>query len=296
MSQINVIITVYHDGVKSYFTDLLDSIIQQTSNDFELYVFNDSSQTNIISTEYSNKLEYEVIELPKLSITENRIWIFNYLKSINLKNVHLVDADDTIEPNYIDKSEESLKTYDIICHDFNLVDENLDLIEKNYWKPRFKSPDDEISQEFIYNKNIIGLGNTSFKKKILNGNEIKYSDLVAIPDWFIFFQIVYNSNFKIGFTSKAIFNYRQHSNLAKLLETDYDVVNEKINQVKNHYQALSSIGINEFEDYINRFEQLLLGLTIEFYYLYIAQRTETNYFWWEEIFKILEYYENRDKK
>jgi hypothetical protein len=296
MSQINVIITVYHDGVKSYFTDLLDSIIQQTSNDFELYVFNDSSQTNIISTEYSNKLEYEVIELPKLSITENRIWIFNYLKSINLKNVHLVDADDTIEPNYIDKSEELLKTYDIICHDFNLVDENLDLIEKNYWKPRFKSPDDEISQEFIYNKNIIGLGNTSFKKKILNGNEIKYSDLVAIPDWFIFFQIVYNSNFKIGFTSKAIFNYRQHSNLAKLLETDYDVVNEKINQVKNHYQALSSIGINEFEDYINRFEQLLLGLTIEFYYLYIAQRTETNYFWWEEIFKILEYYENRDKK
>lgn len=187
MSQINVIITVYHDGVKSYFTDLLDSIIQQTSNDFELYVFNDSSQTNIISTEYSNKLEYEVIELPKLSITENRIWIFNYLKSINLKNVHLVDADDTIEPNYIDKSEELLKTYDIICHDFNLVDENLDLIEKNYWKPRFKSPDDEISQEFIYNKNIIGLGNTSFKK-ILNGNEIKYSDLVAIPDWFIFFR------------------------------------------------------------------------------------------------------------
>lgn len=296
MFQKNVIITVYHEGVKSYFNDLLESIFNQTSNNFTLYIFNDSSLTEIISSRHSDKIKYEVVELPKLSITKNRLWIFNYLNSMDVKNVHFVDADDTLEPYYIEKSEELLKKYDILCHDFNLVDENLHLIEKNYWKSRFIRHDDEIPQEFIYNKNIIGLGNTSVNKDILNNSEIKYSDIAVIPDWFIFFQIAYNSDLKIGFTSEAVFNYRQHNNLAKLLENDYQEVSVKIENVKNHFIALNEIGINEFEHYINRFHQLLLGLTKELYHSYLSQRSVLNYFWWEEIFKILEYYENRDKK
>lgn len=103
---ISVIVPVYNTEL--YLRDCLDSIIQQTYDDFELILVNDGSTDKSfdIMSEYADK--------------DNRIRIFNKqnggqssARNLGLDNakgdyISFVDSDDIIAPNYLKNMYESL--------------------------------------------------------------------------------------------------------------------------------------------------------------------------------------------
>lgn len=212
----NIIVTVFHEGVANYFQDFISSVKSQLTNDYQLLIFNDSKY-DIYVDNLSGVENLSVINFPNnLNILENRIWMINYLQRISCDIIHFIDADDTINTNYLSLSCELLNGCDLVCHDFNLVDREHRSIEANYWQERFESNPALIPSEFIKDKNIIGLGNTSIKRSLLDNLEVQQKLETTIADWFIFTQILLAKEPKILFTSEAVFNYRQHNNLANL--------------------------------------------------------------------------------
>lgn len=287
----NIVVTVYHDGIHNYFNDFLDSVREQVDKDYCLFIFDDSSEGVPVDINFLG-IKNENIRLPKVSILENRLWVIEYLKRVSAEFIHFCDGDDTLNPNYISDSENYFEAgNDILVHDFNLMSADGQVIESSYWSNRL-SDGFNIDLQFIYDKNILGLGNTSIRSSTLSALSLKPSKHVTIPDWFIFYQIVDCLMPKVLFINRAKFNYRQHENLSDIEHNSFQTFLRSVLHVKNHYAGLIDIGLSENHSLINQLDILYSDVSREDYELYLNSRSQRHLFWWEDVFKFLKFYNN----
>ena len=214
MEKVDILLATYNG--EKYLVEQLDSILAQTYTNFRLIVSDDCSTdgTRKILEEY--KAKDSRIELyfqaKNLGVIKN----FEYLlKKVENNYYMLSDQDDIWKENKIERSVEKLENSesDLVYSDLEVVDENLNVTYKSYWKLKniYKKIKKYNSFEALYLNNFI-TGCTLISKKEF------IKDIIPLPDTSRFvlhdywISLVVSQKGKISYVEEPLIKYRQHKN------------------------------------------------------------------------------------
>ncbi|GGE10771.1 glycosyltransferase [Psychroflexus salis] len=269
----STLVTFFYPNVKSFIFGLVASINEQSLLPNELIVFNDNMEG--VEEELEElKINFKIIQV-KGTPFENRLEAFEFLKTLNTDYIIFQDADDLMGPKRIEVVVGKLKKHDLVVNDLSLMTYNGDLYRENIWSDRLKN-NFKINDQFINDKNIIGLGNTSIKKNVLiDLNIVTANREIYAADWFIFYQLLKDHTINAIFTSETSTYYRQHqNNISTLHKTSNEALERLIKVRKAHYEGLESAGYDMKLESLNLKNIKLNSITNT-----LESRHDS--FWWE---------------
>ena len=212
---VDILLATYNG--EKYIKEQLDSILQQTYKNMRIYISDDCSTDNTpnILKEYEQK--YENISVTYQVQNIGSIRNFEYLMTkIEDPYYMLSDQDDVW---YKDKVEKSLKKLneenaDLVFTDLEVVDENLNSINKSFYTMMGKMGKIEKSInkkefEYLYNS-VTGCTILSKSKFIDNVLPLPKNSKYVIHDSWI--GLITSLNGKIVFLNEPTIKYRQHGN------------------------------------------------------------------------------------
>lgn len=246
--KIDILMATYNG--EKFLREQIDSILNQTYSDFRLLISDDCSTDNTreILNEYVNKDKRVVVFLQNknLGVVKN----FEFLmKQVESEYFMFADQDDSW---YEDKIEESIKKMDetdsdLVYTDLEIVDENLNILNKSYWAVKG------------FNKKVKKYNN--FKSLYLN-NYITGCTILAKSKWIEkilplpdksnyilhdYWTAIIISRFgKISYINKPLVKYRQHTgnNIGSKRKTD------KINVFEKMRELFLEVKIDHFKTFI----------------------------------------------
>ncbi len=191
---------------EEYLIDSFGSLDRQTYKIFDVVVVNDGYENfKKIREKYH---DLDIIELPYSdTIAKNREYGINYVIGHKYDILIFGDSDDYFSDNRIEKSIELLTDYDIVVNDLSLFDHN-GIYSKKYISNRIQDHT-VIDFDFIKDKNIFGLSNTSVNVNILD--RIVFNEEIVAVDWFLYKKLLRSGN-KAIFTNEMETYYRQYEN------------------------------------------------------------------------------------
>ncbi len=270
----NLIVTFIYEDVCRYLPQWIDNINSQTANNFEVVIFSDQVSN---PGQYFLKLAcpFQIVEVLG-SVVENRFKAIEILKDSAADNIIFQDADDLMSDNRVGICEKYLQNADVVANDLTLISEDGKLLQDLVWTERLENGF-EFNHNFILNWNIVGLGNTAIRRKLLLQKIDRPDRELIAADWFIFYQLMEKSGAKAVFTNECWTLYRQHaSNIAGINLISADKLARAIKIKQAHFAALNSIGY-DFNREISDLYKInpTNGPTAE-------DDTKKPLFWWEE--------------
>ena len=175
---ISIIIPLYN--AENYIHKNIISILNQSYNNFELIVVNDSSTDKSLNIVKS--FDDERIKL-YTKINEGTSKARNYgLKYAKGDYILFIDADDYIETNTLEKYIEIIEKYnpDFITNGFYSETTSSNYIDKIYSKSKYYKSKDDLKKDLVllYRKNLLyNVWNKLFKKDIIVKNNLKFKDI-----------------------------------------------------------------------------------------------------------------------
>ena len=207
MMKISVIVPVYNSS--DYIGRCIDSVLNQTYNNFELILVDDGSIDNSLSIlkEYETK--------------DKRIKVFTQKNSgpgvaRNLgiakatgDYIVFVDSDDYIDEEYFDLL--SKKDDDVVFIDVNQVNEKFEMISEEHISIYASKPKDYIIRSQLTGKIPWGGVRKAVKRVLLANNHIKYSNLQIGEEALYSFLVLYYAK-SFSFINKAVYSYVNRTN------------------------------------------------------------------------------------
>jgi len=195
---------VYYDDAKIFLDNFFTSISQQDTNDFDLLIISDNSSPINYPSLNLNISEIKINhQLTPSAIRREGIL---HVRKNNYRNLIFSDIDDYFSSNRISSTIRELRNKDFVFNEINLISQNGELIQKNFFKNFFSNKEIQSYKQII-DYNNFGLTNTGIKLKSLKNFYIP-SNIVA-TDWWIFTLLLLNK--AIGkFINGAHTFYRQH--------------------------------------------------------------------------------------
>lgn len=270
--------TVFYPGAETYMDDFIESVSNQTYQDFDLLVINDGYKGRNLPSIYP---QLNVIEKKgNNSISGNRAIGINYAIQHQYEILLLCDVDDYMATNRVQESIRALSDADIVVNDVNIVDSNRKLIFKDYFQ---KSIDVStcLDKNFIAEKNIFGFSNTALRVSRLK--EVTFPKDLRIVDWFYFTQLL-NEGLLAKFLPLSLTEYRQHSgNMIGISSFTIEGFKNLLKLKIQHY--------NYFKDIYPAYNSLLREMrelaikTDEQLQLIIEKNTRSTPFplWWQNV-------------
>jgi teichuronic acid biosynthesis glycosyltransferase TuaG len=206
---VTVIIPLYN--AEKYIVETIESVMNQTYQNWELLVIDDCSTDN--SRSLVEKFEKEDSRI-RLIESETNFGGPARPRNIGIDNakgeyIAFLDADDVWTNSKLKKQIEIIHNtnYDIIYTLANTIDTNSNIIgefknQNIYNKLKYFYSDLTI----LYFSNYINI-NTVLMKKDLNIKFRENKNLIALEDWMFWIENLYN-NKKIKFISEPLINYR----------------------------------------------------------------------------------------
>ncbi|MDO4729777.1 MAG: glycosyltransferase [Candidatus Saccharibacteria bacterium] len=199
---VTVIVPAYN--VEKYLPSCIKSIIEQTYNNIEIIIVDDGSSDHShevavrLSRDYKN---ITVITQTNKGVSEARN---NGLDGAHGKYVLFVDADDTIEPTFIEKQVKALENYDIAIVGMNIITK-----AKKQKLPKHKSEKNAMGALF-FDEGVGGyVWNKMYRKEIITNNNLKFDKKYEILEDLIF-NINYFKNIKtVKIIREPLYNYYQ---------------------------------------------------------------------------------------
>lgn len=205
----SIIIPCYN--VEKYICRTIDSVLNQTFNNYEIILINDGSKDNTgkILDEYRKKEKrIKVIHQENKGVSEARN--IGIKKALG-KYIYFLDGDDTIDENLLLKANEIFDTKEVNCISFGYKmvyeDEKLkkDYCNVSYNNQKFSSR--EFLSLFFYKKINQHICSFIIEKKIIEKNNLKFnSQLIRGEDLDFQTRLLLN-NFKIFYVSFPYFKY-----------------------------------------------------------------------------------------
>ncbi|GEM_PF-1547595 len=285
-NKIAVTTFVYPNSL-AFFQDFLESCTHQTFQEFDLIVFNDGA-TSLETFDFSH-LSYTVINVSG-NICNIRLDGLNELKKMGYTKTILLDSDDTMSNDRVEKAVHALDSCDIALSDLNTMSINGIIEEKEIWTNRLNQLE-ELNHNSITTYNFLGLGNTS-----INLSKVSFSlpsDLKLIAfDWYLYYRIIRDQSLTVGLLNGGTVNYRQHNeNIAGINTTiTLQSIEKAINVKILHYTQLNVDYPKEFDELINQYT-LFLNL-LKAGELKIGTRKINAPFWWEHT-QLIEHEKNK---
>ena len=240
-----VFFTVIYPQALPYLCDVRNSALTQTRKDFDVVVVNDGCKPEEIK-ENLKGLNVTILEAEG-GFAANRLLGINFARSHGYNFILFCDADDTFTSNRYERTidEFDKSQADIVVSNLNIVDEQLNINIKDYFNKEI--PNERwIDIEFIKNKNLFGMSNTSIRLKACPDNLMIPE--TPIVDWFLF-TFLLQKGLKAKYITDSIVNYRQHSsNMIGI--NKFDTLNfRRLARLKNnHYKLLLDNGYMQFEE------------------------------------------------
>jgi glycosyltransferase involved in cell wall biosynthesis len=206
----------------SFLKDQIESILVQDYNDWLLFVSDDGSVDGTIKIieEYRKKYKDKIILIKNTHCYGNaRDNFFNLLLNVSGELFFFCDQDDCWEKNklsnlieaYSALSENEKKKPILIHSDLMVVDENMNMLAKSFFKLSNINPYKDKLRNIIV-QNIV-TGCTMMINKQLKDMIFPYKDLnkqIIMHDWFC--ALVASAFGKIICINKPLVKYRQHNN------------------------------------------------------------------------------------
>lgn len=237
-SKLSIIIPVYN--VEKYLKKCLESILENTFQDFELIVINDGSNDKSeqvildVKEKYVDKAD-KIIYIKKensgVSDTRNL-----GIEKATGEYITFIDSDDYIEQDMFELMMEKLNEsdFDIVVCDANLVYENnnrVDTVSSGYNEDLFDK--EKIKQTMLVQYPV--MWNKIYKAEFIKS--IKFTSGVWYEDMEYLLKL-YPAINSIGVVKKPLYNYLQRENSITYTYNDklYDIINN-MESVINYYKA-----------------------------------------------------------
>lgn len=242
MKKVSLIVPVYNS--EEYLGKCLDSILNQTYQNFEILVVNDGSKDNSwnIIEDYKNRYPDKIVAINQenkgVAVTRNET-----VRKANGDYIMFVDNDDFLDKDYIETFITNAESgdYDIVFGGYRRPNENgkilktLKLIDEEWAKFIIMAPWAKVyKKSFIIDNDInflsINIGEDIYfnMKAILLAKNTKIIDYVGY-NWFFNTQSVSNSKQK-NITELELY---------RLLNSCYDMVKEE-NLLESNYDMLKT--------------------------------------------------------
>ena len=253
MQNPGLFLTVVYPKALPYLSDVCKSAKLQTRQDFDILVVNDGCDCNSIKAALP---ELNVIIIDAVGrFSANRILGIEYARAQQYEYLLFCDADDTFSPIRYEHTIEAFEQSDadIIVSNLNIVDEQLNILIKNYFSKEIPQSC-WIDADFIQDKNIFGMSNTAIRLSALH-HPISIPE-TPIVDWYLF-TILLIDGLKAWYTEESFVDYRQYSdNMIGINKFDVESVRKLTSLKLNHYKLLIANGHHEYQDLYNNTERL----------------------------------------
>lgn len=274
MSKKTAFLTTIFPLEKKYLQQFFSSLQQQSYSNFDVIIINDGYEDfSVLQDEF---FDLNIVELVYSGTpSQNRQYGINYVKQQKYEFLIFGDSDDFFDPKRVEVSLEYLQEFDIVINDIALF-KNSEVYENKYISNRLEDGD-EISLDFILDKNIFGLSNTALKVSILDLDSTTFDSGLVAVDWFLYTKLLLKK-YRAVFTNQVQTYYRQYdSNTVGLgIRTSDTILKNRLIKSK-HYELLS--GEHSAFEILNA-KEIELQLKSDFFEL--LQRKIEFPLWWED--------------
>lgn len=230
-TKLSIVLPVYN--TEKYITRCLESIFQNTFQDFELIIINNDSKDNSerIILEFKEKYDDMIVYVKREDndISEAR----NLgIKKATGKYITFIDSDDYIEKDLFKLMVEKIESenFDVVACDINLVYEYIDkvnIISSGYTEDLFHK--NKIKQTMLVYYPV--MWNKIYKTELVKS--VKFTKGVWYEDMEYLLRLYPNIN-SIGVVKKPLYNYLQRKNSITYTYNDklYDIINNMENVIR----------------------------------------------------------------
>lgn len=246
MAKVSVIIPTYNCA--QYISEAIDSVLQQTYQDFEILIIDDGSHDTTreivkrYAAKHSNKIRYFFQENKGPAAARNK-----GLRESGANYIALLDADDLWLPNRLKEGVSILDQMpDVgLVHSATIrIDENGKFLEKPKRNSRFLSG--SIAKFLLTRKAHISSPTVLFKKECIEkaGYFDENPQCIGVEDRDLWIRIA--KAYKIFYIPQALAYYRIHkrslsNNSEKALQGKYYVINKYC--ADNEYSGLRKVSL-----------------------------------------------------
>lgn len=200
-------LTTIYPTEQRYVADFFESLQKQTRKKFDVLVVNDGFRD---FSKVKKKFDLlNIIELPAAgSVAKNRQILIQFAKINGYDIAVFGDVDDIFSETRIEKAVSALKEVDIVVNDLTSISEAGSVINEHIYSNRLIHHQ-ELSLEFIKEKNVFGLSNTAINLDKLPLDLTYLPDELIAVDWY-FFSLLLLNGFKAMFIADEVTFYRQY--------------------------------------------------------------------------------------
>lgn len=243
MKKVTVVIPVYNS--EKYIARCIDSVINQTYQDFEIQIINDGSKdkSQEIIDSYTKKYPDKIISIEQenkgVAKTRNEA-----IKRSKSKYIMFLDNDDYLDKDYIEKyvNEIEKEELDVVIGGYKRPDENgnivktLKLQDKEWCKFMIMTPWAKIfKRQYLIDNDINFLVNDIGEDNYFNFKAMLLTDKIKILDY-----IGYNW----FFNNSSVSNTRQKNikqiDIYKFLNSSYNML-ESEELLDKHYKIIETV-------------------------------------------------------
>lgn len=271
-----IVLPVFNAGM--YLEETLDSILAQTYSNFFVFAVNDCSQDDSLEIlrAYS-KLDKRIIvinQTQNMGVGASRNKALDRICALNsIRYVTFMDADDVIEPNYLEKISNIFVNekieYVVFGIDYLFV---AGKVRSQF--PLYKAKLDRtdiLTQYFVTaawssrcNRNL-GLSNKAFSLDKIK--DIRFNESMELAEDIEFFSSVFDKVKKGFFTSEVLYHYRQRKS---------SLVHRKCDNYLKILDELHKLTESARDFYSRQLAQKLFYITTCGYYLRALQQDKMN--------------------
>ena len=237
---ISIIVPVYNTP-KDYIQKCISSLLTQTYSSYEILLVDDGSNEDV--ADYCDELSHRDLRI-RVYHQKNRG--VSSARNLGLEvaegeYIAFVDADDWVEPDYIEKLLSAIEmnaemAICNICYDYG-EDSNSDLTGSNLKKVEYNKS--EVYKELLYSKEIGGfLCNKLFKKKFITK---RLDESLHYSEDYVFVAEYCRQITKAIYLDSKLYHYRQDGNSATK-ELSY---NSRIYTLMESYKNIERIYLEE---------------------------------------------------
>lgn len=293
MEKVDILLATYNG--EEYLREQLDSILSQSYSDFRLLISDDLStdSTREVLAKYVEKDKRVIVfnQEKNLGVVKNFEFL---LKKVENKYYMFSDQDDIWKENKIEKSVKTLEetNSDLVYTDLEVVDENLNVTYKSYWK--LKGIYNKIKkynnfQSLYLNNFVTGCTILSKKELIDDVLPLPNTSKFVLHDYWI--PLILSQKYKIDYIEEPLIKYRQHKNnkVGSKKKTDElknfeEIRNLFINVKKEHF----TVFIENEDKFVDEETKKLNKESLEYYEM-LEKKKNINFRKWGLFFKLYKY-------
>ena len=241
--QIAVLLATYNG--ETYIKELLDSLINQTFQDFVCYIHDDGStdRTIEIVEEYSIQYpeRFRILDYPPTGAAKANF--MSLLKQISEPYAMFCDQDDVwnqekIEISYkaIRKAEKRYPGQPILCFgDMKVVDSQLNTIDMSFFKYTGLDPNRTELRQLLVENVVAGCTTIMNQKLYSSASELKEYSHIQMHDLWI--ALVAAATGKIIYINRPLLLYRQHESNVKGAEKNKNIFFKALSVLKKVFSG-----------------------------------------------------------